>query len=272
MKNIDMRKRLFSFASKIMDEQQEYIASYVAFIDILAFKTIVRDKSAKEIKTIYDEIRMVDTLICGTELNVLIPQEVKSNLKMTFLSDSIIISVSKDVSMAFYGLFVYCMFLQSKLMSLNTPIICRGAISDGDFFKCFDKDTDTSILFGPCLNEAYLLQEEVAIYPRIIIKDTLLELEKKKLDGDNLTMLNTFIKKCEDSYCFIDYLKFRMIFSKEGFNGKHKIKGFIETQLTLQKTERVKQKYLWLREYYNETIEIAGQNTGRVVLDEDKIK
>jgi len=86
-----------------------------------------------------------------------------------------------------------------------------------------------------------------------------------------LAFLSTFIKKSEDAYWFIDYLKFRMIFSREGFEGKYRIKNFIESQLLLQKAERIKQKYLWLKEYYNKTLEIVSKTTGIMLLDEYKI-
>ena len=181
MQNKHQLKKMIHLASKTINEQQEYVDSYVAFLDILAFKVIVREKSVKEIKTIYDKIRMVNTLFCETELLVSVSKEVRDNLKMTFLSDSIIISISKNINKAFFGLFVFCLLVQHKLMGLKTPILSRGAISDGDFYRCCDKETDTTFIFGPCINEAYLLQEEVATYPRIVIKNALLDFEKKNL-------------------------------------------------------------------------------------------
>ncbi len=265
-------KKIIHLASKTIDEPQEYVDSYVAFIDILAFKTIIRDKTAQEVKEIYNEIRMVDTLFCGTNLLSSIPQEVRDNLKMTFMSDSIIISISKDISMAFFGLLVFCLLIQHKLMGLRTPILSRGAISSGNYYQFYDKETDTPVIFGPCFNEAYLLQEEIAIYPRIIIRNTLLDVEKSHLSGDRLALLNNFTRKSDDAYYFIDYLKFRMVFSKEGFEGNYRIKEFIESQLLIQQIERIKQKYSWLREYYNNTLKTSSDITGRVLLDEYKIK
>lgn len=272
MQNREQIKNMIHLASKTINEQQEYIDSYVACLDILAFKTIIRERSAQDIKTIYNEIRMVDTLFCGTELLNSVPQEVRENLKMTFLSDSIIISITKDINLAFYGLLLFCMLIQHKLLGLRTPILCRGAICVGDFYRCFDKETDASIIFGSCLNEAYLLQEEVAIYPRIIIQDVLFDLEKKKLPKNELAIVNTFTKRSEDAYWFVDYLKFRMIFLWDGFVDKLSIKKFIKTQLLENHNERIKQKYLWLKEYYNESLVTVCEITGRMLLDEYRIR
>lgn len=249
MQNQNHVKNMIQLAAKALGEQKEYVDSYVAFIDILGFKNIVREKTAQEIKLIYDEIRMVDALFCGTDLPTSVPNEVSENLKMTILSDSIIISISKNIDSAFFGLFVFCLFIQFKLIGLKTPILTRGAISDGDYFRSCDKDTDTTIIFGPSLVDAILLQEEVAIYPRIVIRDALLSSEKTKLSGDNYAIINTFTRKSEDGYWFIDYLKFRMMFSKRS----NAIKEYIESQLIEQQVDRVRQKYQWLEEYYNDT-------------------
>ena len=253
MQKTNHLKKAIGFASKIMDEPHEYENSYVAFLDILGFKEMVCKKSSQEIKTIYDEIRMVTTLFSDSDLyDEIIPRNIRENTKTTFLSDSIIINIPSNITSAFYGLVVICLYIQNKLIGLKKPILIRGAICRGNCFRYYDMETNALIIYGPCVNEAYKLQENLAIYPRIIIEDLLFDSEKKAFFGNDSAFLNTFIRKSDDGYWFLDYMKMRMILSEPRYET---IKEFILSGLA-QNDERILQKFRWMKDYYNNSLEV----------------
>lgn len=144
-----------------------YTVSYVAFLDILGMKNLVRQdygvlrdvfnvvESAKEF---YSKINLPtgDTFIS------------QSQVKMTIMSDAIVLSIDSSVENAFSkiaGLSSY--LIQNLIKTPPHPIFIRGAITKGEIFQ------EENIVFGPALVEAYMLETEIASSMRCVISDSL---------------------------------------------------------------------------------------------------
>ncbi len=265
--NKNGEKEIINFSAKILNEPNSYIDSYVAYLDILGFKELVRKKSAKEIKKIYDEIRWVSTLYRNASIFNL-SKEIKQNLEISFLSDSIIINIPKDIPFAFYGLVVFCLNVQFKLIGLGRPVLIRGAINQGDFFRYYDKDTGAVIIFGNSVIDAFNLEENLAIVPRIILNETLFKSELNRLSGDNFSILNTFTRKAEDGYMFLDYMKMRMDLGNDITTKCIQIKEYIQSELTKQTDERILSKLEWMKKYFNSTIKESYNFLNNNTVDE----
>ena len=150
----------------------------VLFLDILGFssiidKTIDKSEDNKEaIEILYqnlDEIR----IFLNQRLNQKdIFQDRNFSLKVTQFSDSVIISFINDDNGTLLNLIRTIQELIIKFV--NNGILCRGAISYGKLIH------DDKIIFGPALNDAYETETKAALYPRIILDKSLIDLGKKK--------------------------------------------------------------------------------------------
>ena len=115
-----------------------------------------------------------------------------------------------------------------QLFVLSKGYLIRGAITEGKFYK------NETFVFGKALVEAVNIEEKIAIYPRIILQDSLISLASQYAlqDNDGKFYLN----------CFIYPTGLKHI------NYKYQI---LE-QLKLNKDkEEIKQKIMWLVSYFN---------------------
>lgn len=107
--------------------------------------------------------------------------------------------------------------------------LIRGAITEGDFFH------NDIIVYGKALVEAVKMEEEYAIYPRIIVQREIVEL------------LSQYFYPCEDGWSMLN----PYIFS----NGPYDFINFRLTFLTQLKNnkanEKVRQKIMWVINNFN---------------------
>ena len=131
-------------------------------------------------------------------------------------------------------------------------VLLRGACALGNAIHTND------YVFGPAINNAYLLENHCAIYPRIIISPDIIEecacfsIHKDYNDKKDILSL---LKKDFDGFYYIDYLGIDTIGGEIGsFKGLEKytnnIQEFIINGLK-NNDANIKQKYLWLKEKYN---------------------
>jgi hypothetical protein len=147
-----------------MDKDTLYTNSYVAFLDILGFKNLVTEKSCSQIAELFQNIRNpLSKMYLGTSIEIDV-----SEVKFKVMSDSICFHITADKEYALLSIIAVCQAFQSELLELDAPVILRGAIVRGDIYQNGD------ITFGPGLIDAYLLEENEVKYPRIIIKEDVL--------------------------------------------------------------------------------------------------
>jgi len=142
-----------------------YTDSYVAFLDVLGFKEMVFKNDDQLLTTYFNTI--------NTVIDDLKKRDQKINLKHIVISDSIILSMEKEQGKNFNvnalrQLCIAVKNIQAELAIHN--IWLRGAISSGKTY--FDQENNQII--GPAFINAYLLEEEIAIFPRVILDNKLL--------------------------------------------------------------------------------------------------
>lgn len=123
--------------------------------------------------------------------------------------------------------------LFNTVANIYNEIFCygylmRGAIVEGEFFH------NDNIVYGKALVEAVTLEEEEAIYPRIIVKKELADVlpQYTLLNEDDQAILNVFL--FSHGY---DHVSFKLNLLNMLKNNKDNV--------------RIKEKIMWMINYYN---------------------
>lgn len=137
-----------------------YKESYVAFLDVLGFKDMVMKQNDNKLVTYFNEVNNV--------IDELKRIDRKKDIGYIVISDSIILTVEKvlDPEKNIKILRQICIAVSKiqKRLALN-DIWIRGAISSGKTY--FDQNNNQIV--GPAYIDSYLLENELAIYPRVIL-------------------------------------------------------------------------------------------------------
>lgn len=149
-------------------------------------------------------------------------------------SDNIVIARDvinhNDIELHLHNLGVTVLYLQTQLWCRH-HLLLRGGIALGDFY------IDDLIAFGPVLLDAYQLESETAIYPRVILSPKLKEFANK------WPAKTPVFSKDSDQYFFVDYFSFwHNMFQNEEDRKKHI--AFVE--LGLNNNDCIRQKYSWM--------------------------
>lgn len=125
----------------------------VLFLDILGFKKLIDD---------HQEDLILSALEMPKELQEKYPFNGKTEMQISAFSDSIVISeVIQENHIGINRLVNYAGYVWWKFLAKG--VLARGGIAVGDLYH------KNGILFGPAMNEAYKLESELAIYPRIVL-------------------------------------------------------------------------------------------------------
>lgn len=121
----------------------------------------------------------------------------------------------------------------SKQTEIN---LIRGAITKGNLIV----NESLNTLLGPAVNETYILESQIAIYPRIIISDKIIDCE-----------LKNYFKEDSDGIYFFDFLLFLQkrkayTMSQEEMN-RHIT--FLEEYMENSDNLKINQKYKWFKKY-----------------------
>ena len=215
-------------------------------MDILGFSSII-EKTRQD-----DELRMrVEELLVLYHEIMIKPDLENNNIrdrqarKITSFSDNIVISYSINVSFleAIYDL------CSLQVLALNKGFLVRGGITIGDV-RHVEKT-----LFGPGFIEAYRLESEVSIFPRVIFtqktlteafdKDMKVELTK---EDDERFIKKNLCKKDYDGLFYLDFLNdyivAKSIIDKDDYIMK--LVKIIDDNKNITNA-KVKQKYDWLK-------------------------
>lgn len=219
----------------------------VAFIDILGFKSIANDVNNFEI------IKKVATLIKKEKKNAdKWNKSVKNNIFLeNYFSDSIIMSSSLEFG-GFYNLFKQVSFFMQMLIEYG--FIARGGISIGDVYH---KD---GMIFGPALIEAVNIEQDIAIYPRVMmtsktfkeglyIDDNINSLEQRTEYFESV--VKYYKNEIDEEFFYVDYLGQREEFDYPSDYLKllKNAKKIIEKAFKDIKDKHALEKYKWLKIY-----------------------
>lgn len=247
-----------------MKRVKEYYESYVAFIDILGFSSLVKESENDD--NLFNKLTDILIQIREDSFNIL-PSDspdtdksynefVDSFPKTITFSDCIAIA-TKQSQLGLEILINRLHLLLSQLLSLN--ILTRGALVAGKVF------CDREIIIGPALLEAYKLESTVSIYPRIIVDDTVYSHARNtQLNRNNeKSYISNYIRLDNDSLYHLDILKlgptwrFGKDYYEKGkpseFEWLSKIRGFIVRELMKPKTNlNTYSKIAWMGTYFND--------------------
>ncbi len=246
-----------------------YEKRIVAFVDILGFRTMIED-SKTDIELRWKIKKAVEIIRESARADV-----DYSVRKVSTFSDSAVISYGVKTSSLFYIL-LDIIHLQLGLGALG--IVIRGGIAIGDCYH------DGNIIFGPAMNEAYRLEQDVAKWPRVVIMaDTLRQGLRETIDRNpygkkyDIEEIRGLLK--EDAYneeadnhelFFVDFLRQSdelIDFGDEYFNWLRDFRVFLIASLnryspknedlenSKAEADRVFKKYRWLLGYWNSVVE-----------------
>lgn len=225
---------------------QEY---YVAFLDILGFKALLKDRTCEEIYSIFEILHQ--NARGKLNLNGVDIQAYK-HIHHIILSDSIIIYIKANKPDAFAALVHICNKLQYSLANRDKPILLRGAIAIGDLYHKKD------VIYGSGLSSAYSLESNLAKYPRIIFTGDVLErgLENTTYMFPYMEGFTNLYQKDKDSLYFVNY------FSPDFWDTNILIKYYdslnniCNEQLNQAIEEGLRNKYIWLKKKVDKAIKM----------------
>lgn len=237
-----------------------YTESYVAFLDILGFKNIINNYAFEEILMIFkkikqakDDVKWAIYRACEEgDISLVNYNNALSDSKITIMSDSIIVSTPCMYKESLSATIDICWFIQYLLYEFKEPILLRGAISKGTMYQ------NEEITFGKGMVDAYLMQENFSIYPRIILKQELLDdFVDISLKWDKKSKLVL----AEDGYFYVDCLYEFLdvpdaVFAQENVN---KICSYIDD--TIQENynnERIVEKMMWMKNECKRCLKTIG--------------
>jgi hypothetical protein len=233
----------------------EYKKAILSYLDILGFRRLVEtSKSPDEILSI---LRTTTTKTKASMGVLKMDGTMKSWTKTRNFSDLIVrhteVAVHHNVIERLNIEIQFLAQMQCELMARD-GILLRGGLC---LRECH---IDDEFIFGPAPIESYRLEDQIAVFPRVVIDANVIELVSRQ-SGD---LWAPSIRRGEDAAYFIDYLY-------AGYKSQH---GFAQTSFKQRKAlvtahmekivaklkesildERAKQKLLWAALYHNSVIQ-----------------
>ena len=114
---------------------------YVAFIDLLGFKNIIKVKKQEEIADIFNEVeKTIDNLGVFVKTKDGFESMIeKKDIHHKIMSDSIVFCIDTKFKNALFILCMLCSVVQMRLFDFQDPLLARGAITRGDMYLDGDK-------------------------------------------------------------------------------------------------------------------------------------
>jgi hypothetical protein len=251
LKNAPLGRQAGTLAANFMTHslnfKEDLQDKFVAFLDVMGFSNLVNKGNVDNLESYFEKI--ID------ELDAL--RRDKANIKSFLISDSIILIAPSGLK-GFTQLLWAIRRIQSVI--LWRKILLRGAVSYGQVYY----NKEHNIIVGKGFIRAYLLEKE-AVYPRVIIDPSII----KQVSTDKQAFLKQINGTLE--YAFED----RHIYTKSDFSEinddgifidyanksicKDELKGNLDKAYeliieNLYSEQKLYTKYVWLRDYFLETL------------------
>lgn len=233
---------------------------YVAAIDILGFSQYVRSNSFSYVKDIFTDIPRFTALVIDNPNNDF-TQEMLDSVTLNVISDTIVIAVPEET---YRSLEILVLIVDTVVFNLYREyrLPCRGGIAYGEFYS------DGNIAFGRAFVDAHELECLLAVTPRIIFPRSVYDTYAASVGEKELLYLSDIMILEADEELFIaNYFGFAMIrcacdvelnrMSREDAESLFEtICREIEHELCVRTDKRVRDKYIYLRDYYNAQLDI----------------
>lgn len=219
---------------------RKYKEHFVAFLDILGFKSLLKDASCEEIYSIFEVLHKKSS---GRRNQNGVEIKAYNHIHHTILSDSVIVYIRSDIDDAFAALIDICNQLQRSLANREKPILLRGGITVGNLYNKND------IIYGEGLSSAYLLENNLAKFPRIIFTgDTLKRgLYNTKYMFSEMEGLKRPYIEDDDALYFADYLSPSFWDDDALIKYYDRLLDLCAQQLNQSTDEGLRAKYFWLK-------------------------
>lgn len=255
-----MTQTLEKLKNEIFAENRIHTSKYyLLYIDILGMKSKINSNDSElylnyinnlyrsainTISNLYQEINKIkiDVKIFSDNMIIAIKQGENEYLGNDPIKHTLIIEIASFI----------------QVLSLMYSLPTRGSIVHDDFY------IDENFIYGKALTQAYYLENEIAIYPRIIIND------------DSVTLftasqyLKKIIKKDTDDVYYINpfecYFNISKIYKENEI--KH-LRQILWSKFQEINTCKINQKIHWLINRFNEFC--ISQNLENYILDIDKL-
>lgn len=219
-----------------MKMNEKYENCYIAFLDLLGFKELVKNQSCEQILKIFDEVKSQYIINCGYDKDKK-PLVDPSEIHFKIMSDSICFFISSQLKNSLPVLINLCAYFQLRLWRLEPPILVRGGIVKGDIYA------NNDIMFGTGLTNAYLLEENNAKVPRIIITketaDTCTANEPEKL------LMQKFLLRDFDGFYYVDSFAMFYVWGQND-ESYPRFCNYIQHILDSTTNESIRNKYRYL--------------------------
>ena len=232
---------------------------YIVYFDVLGYKAFFEDSDNDFQQFLLDNIALVNDAKRPIIKNVSFSEEIKYK---TFSDNCIILvpSNQKNDERKVSFLINYIAKLQLKILK-DYGIPIRGSITKGEAY------IDDNIVFGKGLISAVKNEDSKAIYPRIIIDESIVNLfdmstiENVKKDDDDVYYVDYFSLLCVDNIFLPDPEKKKEILQVRDnvyklVNKYGHYKRNIINSDKIRVTEGIISKYLWLLCKYNEEMTV----------------
>lgn len=213
-----------------------YKNKIVCFIDILGFGDMVSKEYVDQPEKIYAILSEIRTAVTDWGQ---VPVASSIDIQITQFSDSLVFSFlpTQQYFMSFN------FFKELAIQMIQEGVVFRGAITYGKIFH------DREFVFGPAMNEAYRLENKVAVSPRIIIDRPALDLQDdqgRKIED----YTGQFVFTIDPSeYSYVNYISDVNGYVDQGAYYAQ-LRKIIEKGLK-STNECVQKKYEWMKEKYN---------------------
>lgn len=142
------------------EKNYRYQERIVVFMDLMDFKKLVdQEDRSQEIGAILD----LPTAIMENYQDFKV-----KNVMISSISDSIVLSIRVNEKNAMNKIMRMIASITGTLLC-QSQILLRGGIAVGKLYH------DRQIVFGPALVKAYQLENNIAVYPRVVIDEADLE-------------------------------------------------------------------------------------------------
>lgn len=248
-----------------MVKLEKYEERAIAFIDVLGFSHHISKttKDEKHFKMIQEVFNYISELKEDNDNGILSQKELGK--EVTVFSDSFVISYPTKMPGSSFYLLLDIIHIQLDMLSKG--ILMRGATTVGGLFH------DDNIVYGPAMITAYDLESNVAVYPRVLVSEKLIESGVHYPAEPNTPLMEkgyiqSLLKKDFDSQLFIDILsQHQEVDDFESYLYTVEIiKNMIEKNLIDNKFEpHILVKYEWLKNYYNSIIDTKLVNKELII-------
>lgn len=176
-------------------------------------------------------------------------------IQIVTFSDNMLLSLplhsfnsKEDWLIAAYDFLIYVMLLQ--LESICYGFFLRGAIKTGELFT----DMKRNFVAGKGLVEVYQQEQEIAIYPRVVVQDNDFIKDILGLKRNNTALQSQLFKKDHDGIIFLNFLALNVLPQGLMMTQVYRdIKIYYEKLIAPEATTlKIKQKHQWFVTYFNQ--------------------